>query len=160
MNLKRMPLVLSLVAVLVLASLGWLVALSRNSQAAPAPSSDAAFKGKVLLVNPNNIHMSAFLLEKVQVQKIGDHSFLIGKGVSDSQMGSWYKDRTVRLQMEHVVSITEFDDLKAARKAMESGGETMLYLAHPPTPIPTEPPPAGAAPVPPPPIDHPVTPKP
>ena len=42
MNHRRMPLVLAFAAMLVLGSLGWLVSLSKTSQAAPAPSSDAA----------------------------------------------------------------------------------------------------------------------
>jgi CBS domain-containing protein len=122
MNLRRMPLVLALVVVIALASLAWLMPLSGNSQAAPAPSSDAVFKGKVLLVSTTNMMTGAFLVEKAQVQKIGDHSFLVGKGAADARIGGWYKDRTIRLQMEHVVSITEFDDLKDAKKAMEEAG--------------------------------------
>jgi hypothetical protein len=136
MMLRRMPLILALAAELVLAALGWLVPLSRNSQAAPAPSSDAAFKGKRLLVSTTM--MSTFLLEKAQVQKIGDHSFLVGKGKEEGRIGGWYKDRTVRLQMEHVVSITEFDDLKDAKKALESGGGTIMYPG-----VPLEAAPAG-----------------
>jgi hypothetical protein len=151
MNLRRMPLLLALVSVLVLASIGWLVPLSRNSQAAPAPSSDAAFKGKVLLVNTNNMMTSAFLLERAQVQKIGDHSFLVGKGTADERIGGWYKDRMVRLQMEHVVSITEFDDLKDAKKAMESGGGISAVYGPAAAPAPVEVAPGGATPVPPPP---------
>jgi hypothetical protein len=80
----------------------------------------------VLLVNTTIMMTGTLLLEKAQVQKIGDHSFLVGKGAADARMGGWYKDRTVRLQMEHVVSITEFDDLKDAKKAMEAGGVTVM----------------------------------
>jgi hypothetical protein len=143
-------LVLALATLLALSSLGWLVLLSRNTQAAPAPSSDAAFKGKVLLVNTNNMMTSAFLLEKAQVQKIGDHSFLVGKGTADGRLGGWYKDRTVRLHMEHVVSITEFDDLRDVKKAMESGGGGIMSTISGPAavPVPVEVGPAGTAPVP------------
>lgn len=126
MNRRRMPLVLALVVVFALASLALFMPLSRDSQAAPAPSSDAVFKGKVLLVSTTNMMTGAFLVEKAQVQKIGDHSFLVGKGAADARIGGWYKDRTIRLQMEHVVSITEFDDLKDAKKAMEAGGVTVM----------------------------------
>jgi hypothetical protein len=161
-----MRLILAVAAVLVLASLGWLVPLARDSHAAPAPSTDAAFKGKVLLVNLSNTMPSTFLLEKAQAQKIGDHSFLVGKGTADGRIGGWYKGRTVRLQMEHIVSITEFDDLKDAKKALESGGVTVIggtYVvpggsapavapvdvavpAAPPAPAPAVPPPPAAAP--------------
>jgi hypothetical protein len=154
MNLRRMPLVLALAAVLILAALGWLVPLSRNSQAAPAPSSDPAFKGKVLLVNTNNVMIGTFLLEKAQVQKIGDHSWLIGKGVAEGRMGGWYKGRAVRLQMEHIVSILEFDDLKEAKKALEAPGVTMLigggYATVPSTaPVPADAPATPPLPAPP-----------
>ena len=122
MKRRCLPLILVVSAVLVLASLGWLVPLSKTSQAAPAPSNDVSFKGKVLLVNTSNMMMPAFLLEKAQVQKIGDRSWLMGKGASDGRMGGWYKGRTLRLNMEHIVSITEFDEIKDAKKALESGG--------------------------------------
>lgn len=121
-NVRRISVVLALAAVPVVAALGWLVPLSRDGQAAPAPSSDASLKGKLLLVNTNNMMTSSFLLEKTNVQKIGDHTFLVGKGAAEGRMGAAYKDRIVRLQMDHIVSITEFDDLKDAQKAMRSGG--------------------------------------
>jgi hypothetical protein len=157
MNRKRMSWILSLAAVVVLASLGWLVSLSRTSQAAPAPSADAAFKGKVLLVNTSGYQ--PFLLEKAQVQRIGDHPWLTGKGVAEGRMGGWYKGRTVWLRMEHVVSITEFDDVKEAKKAMQSGGGMPfggygVPVAGPDgdapatTPVPAPPAPAVAPPAP------------
>src|SRR5579875_1250863 len=121
-NLRRMSVVLALAAILIVAAVGLLVPLTRDTQAAPAPSSDASLKGKVLLVHTSNMMTSAFLLEKTNVQKIGDRSFLVGKGAAEGRMAGWYKERTVRLQMEHIVSITEFDDLKEAQKAMQSGG--------------------------------------
>lgn len=156
MKSRRICLVLVLAAVLGLSSLSWLVPLSRTSQAAPAPSAEAAFKGKVLLVNMNTMMTAPLLLEKAQVQKLGEHSFLVGKGATDGKMAGWYKGRTVRLQMAHIVSITEFDDLKEAKKALESGAGTTIgapvYVgeAVPPSPAGEPLVPAGAAPVPPP----------
>jgi hypothetical protein len=108
----------ALVVVLVIASLHWLVPLSRTSQEEPVQAADVGFKGKVLLVNSSNT--SAFLLEKACVQKVGIHSCLVGKGVGEGRMMSWTKGRTVCLLMEHIVAITEFDDLKEAKKAIES----------------------------------------
>ena len=156
MNLKRMPLVLALAVVLVVASLGWIVPLSRDGQAAPAPSSDAAFKGKVLFVQMDNtVMMSGFLLEKAQAQKIGDQSFLVGKGMGEGPMGAWYKGRTVRLQMGHIVSITECEDLKDAKKVLESTGGMIgggmaapPYPGRPPVEIPSAPPTDRATPAP------------
>src|SRR6516164_9538380 len=120
MKTRRLSFLLALAAVLVIASLYWRVPPSRTSQAAPAPAADTAFKGRVVLVNTKT--MSAFLLEKAQVQKLGGQPCLAGKGAEEGQMMGWAKGRTVWLPMENIVTITEFDDLKAAKKAMESGG--------------------------------------
>ncbi|SRR5579871_1704302 len=124
MNRRRISLMLAVASALVLSALGWNEPMSRISQAAPAPSGDAAFKGKVVLVNTTNMMTTPFLLEKVQVQKFGDRSFLVGKGTADGRWGDWYRGRIVRLQLEHIVSIVEFDDVKEAKKALESGGGT------------------------------------
>jgi hypothetical protein len=157
MKSRRISLALVVTAVVGLSSLYWLVPLSRTGQAAPAPPSDAAFKGKVLLVSTNHMMMAGFLLEKAQVQKIGEHSFLVGRGAADGRVTGWYKGRIVRLQMEHIVSVTEFDDLKEAKKALESGGgmpfgvQAISSEATPPVPAVAPALPADSAPVPPPP---------
>lgn len=121
MNCRRIPWLVALAGVLGPSSLYWLASWSRTSQAAPAPSSDAAFKGKVLLVSTNDMMTVPCLLEKAQVLKLGEHSFLVGEGAMDGDMGDWYKGRIIRLPMEHIVSITEFDDLKEAKKAFGGG---------------------------------------
>jgi hypothetical protein len=118
MKRKVIPLVLTMAAVVILASLFWLSPLSRTSQAAPVPSGEAAFKGKVLLVHTSNM-MAVFLLEKAQVQKVGDCSWLVGKGAIEDAS---YTGRTIWLRMEHIVAILEYDDLKQGRKALESSG--------------------------------------
>lgn len=154
MNSRRMPLILALAAVFVVFSLSYLVPLTRNSQAAPAPSGDAAFKGKLLVVQTNSLTATAFLLEKAQVQKIGDRSFLVGKGVEvEGGNVGWCKGRTVRVQMEHIVSITEFDHLKDFEKASKTtiiGGGPYAPAAVTPAPVvpspPYSPPPEVPAP--------------
>lgn len=120
MKYRRMPCLIVLAAGLILGSLYCLAPLTRTTQAAPAPSAEASFKGKVLLVSMNN--MAVYVLEKAQLQKMGDHTCLVGKGAGESKMSGWYKGRTVWLRMENVISITEFDDHKDAQKALESGG--------------------------------------
>ena len=133
MNRKRM--VLAVAAVLVLAALGWLVSLSKTSQAAPVPSGDAAFKGKVLFVQAGgNLMSSFFILEKAQVQKIGDRSCLVGKGAADGPIFVSHKGRTVWLPMAHIVSITEFDDAKEAKKALK-GVSSMIVGPGEPLPV-------------------------
>ncbi len=127
MNPRRMPLILALAAVFIVAALCWLVPLSKTSQAAPASSGEAAFKGKVLLINTSGMmRPSVFILDKAQVRKIGDQPCLVGKGAGDGPMLGWDKGRTVWLSMKHIVSITEFDDVKDASKAMKSGGPIII----------------------------------
>ena len=86
MKTRRPFFLLTLVVVLVIASLYWLVPQSRTSQEEPVQAADIGFKGKVLLVNTSN--MSAFLLEMANVQKVGIHSCLVGKGVAEGRMMS------------------------------------------------------------------------
>jgi hypothetical protein len=144
MNSRRLPFILALAALLILAALGWIVPLLRTTQAAPAPAADAAFKGKLLLVS--TINMSTFLLEKAQLQRIGDQTWLMGKGAADGRATGWSKGRTVWVYKEHIVAITEFDDLKEAKKAMESGaGSPYGIIAPVPLEAPSAPP--GALPV-------------
>ena len=154
-NVKCVRLVLAIAAVFVLASLGWFVPLSKTSQAAPAPSSDTAFKGKLLIVHTNNMMTPGFLLEKVQLQKIGDHSFLVGKGVAEGGNVGWYKGRTVRVQMDHIVSITEFDNLKDLEKGAQTtiigGGYAPVLPSTAPVPVEVPATPLPAPPVAPPP---------
>ena len=149
MKTRRLSFLLALAAVLIIASLYWLVPLSRTSQAAPAPAADTAFKGKVVLVNTKT--MSAFVLEKAQVHKLGDQSCLVGKGAEEGQMMGWAKGRTMWLPMENIVTLTEFDDLKEAKKAMESGGANPFGGFGVPVPIngPKTPPPGVKVPPPP-----------
>lgn len=152
MNRRRISLILAVAVVLVLAALGWLVPLSRTSQAAPAPSGDAAFKGKVLLVNAGGMMSNILVLEKAQLQKIGDRLCLVGKGAADGPMIGWHKGRTVWVPMEQIVSITEFDDVKEAKKVLKPGGGMPIGVFEAtPGDSPTPPTPLPAAPVPPPP---------
>jgi hypothetical protein len=131
---------------LILASLYGIMPLTRTTEAAPAPSAEASFKGKVLLVSMAN--MSVYLVEKAQVQKIGDQSCLVGKGAGEGKMTTWYKGRTVWLRMENIVSITEFDDHKEAQKALESGGASPFGGYVVPAAVEATPAVPGVAPVP------------
>src|SRR5262249_46587039 len=106
-------------AVVVLASTSWLVWASRNSEAARRTPSSDPFKGKVLLVSTGT--MSVFVLEKAQMQNLGDRSWLVGQGALEGRMGGWYKGRTLWLRMEQINSITEFGNVMDAKKALESG---------------------------------------
>jgi hypothetical protein len=118
---RRLRLIFALAAVSLFATLCWLAPLPKTTQAAPAPSGDTLFKGKVLLVHRSNM-MGVFLLEKAQMQKMGDCSWLVGKGAADDSSA---KGRTVWLRMESIVAIIEYDNLKDAKKALELSGRAI-----------------------------------
>jgi hypothetical protein len=120
MNRRRVSLVCACAAVLVVASVCWIAPLHRSSQAAPAPAADGSFKGKLLFVQTQA--NSSFTLEDAHFRKMGDRSWLVGKGLGGSPLVEWQKGKTVSIQMDHIVSITEFDNLQELKKAIESGG--------------------------------------
>lgn len=139
MKRRCMPLILVLAAVLVLTSIGWL-APSKTSQAEPMPSGKDSFKGKVLLVFTGRFNY--FLIEKAQVETRGGQSWLMGKGAaSDWRRAGWYKGRTVRIRMEQIESIIEFDDLKKAEESLRAFDESPPDLPAPREKLPLPPPP-------------------
>lgn len=118
MKTKYFPLAIALTLLLVF---GYGVAPTmRTGTAAPAPADDAPFKGKVLVVTMD--YRSSSLLEHAQVRKIGDRSFLVGKGVDDGHPANWTKGQIIWLPMARVDLIVEFgsvEEMKKARKAYE-----------------------------------------
>lgn len=82
------------------------------------------FHGKALLVFLDS--RSSIPLEKAQVRKLGDASFLVGKGSEDLQGHHWAKNRTVWLPMSRVEMITEFDNTDEMKKAWKEAMENIL----------------------------------
>jgi hypothetical protein len=110
---------------------------------APAPADDAPFKGRVLGVMTDS--HSSFPLENVQVRKMGDRSFLVGKGVDLGNPANWTKGRNLWLPMSHVVCIVEFGSVEEMKKAKKTYEENMPDPVPAASPLPVEtpePPPA------------------
>jgi hypothetical protein len=114
---------------------------------APVPADDkpnadknSPFAGKVLIVHD---HMGAMtVLEGVQIRQLGSKDFLMGKVAADDA-GS--KGRTRWISIEAVDSITEYDNLKDAKKAYEEQHQPVVPVpVAPPRALPVAPPPAPA----------------
>jgi hypothetical protein len=75
----------------------------------PRPASEDLFAGKILILSQRTNPNSSAVVEEVQVKRIGDQSFLVGKGVDDDK-GSWYNGRTVWVPLAEVNQILEFTD--------------------------------------------------
>jgi hypothetical protein len=91
--------------------------LMKPSTAALAPAEDKPFKGKVVLVCLKSNH--SLPLEHAQVRKLGERSFLVGKGSDDGQPGNWTKGHINWVPMDRVEMIVEFDSVEEMKKAWE-----------------------------------------
>jgi hypothetical protein len=102
---------LSLVFAFVLSS------LTKTSVAAPAPTQNDHFKGKVVFVTLASQH--CLLLDHVCVRKIGEQNFLVGMANKEGLPGNWIKGRTEWIPMTQVELIVEFDSVEQMKKASE-----------------------------------------
>jgi hypothetical protein len=59
-------------------------------------------------------------LEKVQVRRIGDRVFLVGRGIDDGTPDNWYKGKTIWVAVDDIGLMTEFNDLGASSKVRPS----------------------------------------
>ncbi|HJT75903.1 MAG TPA: hypothetical protein VJ739_01770 [Gemmataceae bacterium] len=101
-----------------------LVAVSLCRADEPKTTAPAAedFGKKILVVQvKTHNETKAMVLEKVRVKRLGDRSFLVGKGVDDGQPDTWYKGRTVWVGMSDVVTMFEFDSLDDLHKVTMPG---------------------------------------
>jgi hypothetical protein len=94
----------------------------RLSLRADPPQTAAAndlFAGKILLVGERaNTNIGA-TLEEVHVKRIGDQTFLVGKGISVDDAKGWYEGRTVWVPLNDVSHIYEFQDRAEVIKVRE-----------------------------------------
>lgn len=94
-----------------------LSSLSKSSTAAPAPTENLPFKGKLVYVNLTS--QNAILLEHVQVRKLGEDYFLVGKANKEGLPGSWIKDRMEWIPMKQIELIVEFESVEQIKQASE-----------------------------------------
>ena len=134
MKTRRFSLALTVAFPLVLAFVYWLTPMGRTGMAAPGAADDAPFRGKFLLVFLDSKY--SLPLEQAHVRKVGEVSFLVGKGSEDLHGHHWAKNRTVWLPMSRVEMITEFTSVDEMKKAWKEALESM-----PPDPFNAPPPP-------------------
>jgi hypothetical protein len=82
-----------------------------------APAEDI-FSGKILALSERMNPNFSPPLEEVHVTRIGDQTFLVGKGVDDTK--GWANGRTFWVPLAEVSQIVEFTDRADLTKAMES----------------------------------------
>ncbi len=124
MRTRRLSLACAGVAML--AFVGYF-AVSRLQARAAAFAAEAAvgnpFPGKVLLVFLDS--RSSIPLNNPEVRKLGDATFLVGKGSEDIHGHHWANKRTVWLPLERVEMITEFDNVDEMKKAWKEAMESL-----------------------------------
>jgi hypothetical protein len=87
----------------------------------PAAPAEADFTGKVVAISADSPDKFGVVLEKVQVRKVGERSFLVGKGVDDGREGNYYKGRTVWVAVDRVVFMVQFASVDELKKSYEPG---------------------------------------
>ena len=96
----------------------WLLPLMRTGTAAPVAAEDAPFKGKALVVTVES--KAALPLEHARIRKLGDRSFLVGKGFDDGHPANWTKGRIAWIPMNRVQMIVEFESVEELKKAFKA----------------------------------------
>ena len=128
---------LAFVGVATLAFVGYLTVARLQARAAAEAAANAAqvagnpFPGKVLLVFLDS--RSSIPLSNPEVRKLGDATFLVGKGSEDLHGHHWANKRTVWLPLERVEMITEFDSVDEMKKAWKEAMESLPPDVPPPT---------------------------
>jgi hypothetical protein len=82
----------------------------------PNPSSE--FEGKYLTVTTRSDQEHATSLEKVQLKRLGNESFLVGVAADDGHPDNWQKGLTVWIAVGDVSQITVFPTLDALKKTV------------------------------------------
>ena len=91
--------------------------LSLRADPPRAPAEDI-FSGKILALSERMNPNFSPPLEEVHVTRIGDQTFLVGKGVDDAK--GWANGRTFWVPLAEVSQIVEFSDRADLNKATES----------------------------------------
>ena len=75
------------------------------------------FAGKVIVVS-SSLGDSEFVtaLEKVELKRIADNNYLVGKSVDDARPESWNRGQTVWVALDDISEITEFADAESYKK--------------------------------------------
>lgn len=99
--------------------------LAQTDTAALAPTPNAPFKGKVVVVTfAYGSNQNTLALEQVQVHQLGDRYFLVGKGVDEGNIPFWIKGQMTWVPMNSVTTLSEMDsveEMRAKSRASQKG---------------------------------------
>lgn len=95
----------------------------------PPAGTEPAFKGKVVMAMLKGGDSRSVALEQVRLQRLGERSFVVGRGVDDGHPENWYKGLTIWTALEDVAQLIEFNDLDHLRKVTK---EHLIKAALPP----------------------------
>ena len=85
---------------------------------APAPAQDVDFAGKVVFVQTSK---DAATLEKVQVKRLGDRFFVVGRVVDDEVLTQGaFVGSTLCLPLSEVTKLVVSDNLDALKKSVSA----------------------------------------
>jgi hypothetical protein len=85
-----------------------------------AGQSDSPFTGKIVVVTQRSNSSVGATLEDVHLRRIGDQTFIVGKGFAADEGKGWYNDRTVWVSLGDVSQVTEFEDRSDLLKARDN----------------------------------------
>ncbi len=85
-----------------------------------AGQTEDLFSGKILVLNERSNAAFGATLEEVHVTRLGDQTFLVGKGFDADEGKGWYNGRTVWVPLNEVSQIVEFQDRGDLIKASEN----------------------------------------
>ena len=105
-------------AVFVILGLLWLgSAVGPAGDAKPPVAGASDFAGKVIIVvYARGDAQGSTVLEKSQVKKLGDRSFIVGVGIDEWSPDRWARGITVWVPIDTVSSIMEVADVEQAKK--------------------------------------------
>lgn len=98
-------------------SLGFTFVLMKTSTAAPAPTENAHFKGKVVMVNLKS--KQTFYLEQVQIRKLGERYFVVGKGSDVNEAYCWGMGKLIWSPVEDIELFIEYESREDYKKEKE-----------------------------------------
>jgi len=104
-------------------TLAWLCCSLGSAQDATAPtgpSNIADLDGQIVAITLMSDVDDLVLLSNVSEKKLGNKSFLSGKGVDDGETPDWRNDATVYIPLDDVQQIVTFPNLKAYQKNLDA----------------------------------------
>jgi hypothetical protein len=100
---------------------GCVVAVSVRAAGPVQSKLVSPFRGRYLAITTRGGANTGATLEKVELRRVGDRLFLVGKGIDDGDPNNWYKGTTSWVALDDVSQVTELNSLSRLRNAMPKG---------------------------------------